>query len=129
MTIVGQQLLTEALDTYRHGQVLDDHVAATLTVVLGMPAVRDAAIRLSTGDDWQIRLWTDLVRRAEPEFTPGPAVLLAVAALQAGNGILADCAVRRTLHGDPDNRLAQLVLQLVQTGIDPCGTAALIAAI
>jgi hypothetical protein len=129
MTIVGQQLLTEALGTYRHGQVLDDHRAATLTVLLGMPAVRDAAIRLSTGDDWQIRMWTDLVRRVEPEFTPVPAVLLALAALQAGNGILADCAVRRALDADPDNRVAQLVLQLVQTGIDPYSTAALIAAI
>ena len=127
--IVGHQLITDALDTYRHGQTLDDPEAATLTVLLGMPAVRDAAIRLSTGDDWQTRMWTDLVRRAEPEFTPGPAVLLALAALQAGNGILADFAVRRALHADPDNRLAQLVLQLVQTGIDPYSTAALIAAI
>jgi hypothetical protein len=129
MTIVGQQLLTDVLDTYRHGRVLDDRRAATLTVLLGMPAVRDAAIRLSTGDDWQIRMWTDLVRRAEPEFTPGPAVLLTLAALQAGNGILADCAVRRALDADPDNRLAQLVLQLVQTGIDPYSMTALIAAI
>lgn len=128
MMIVGQELVTEALDTYRHGQTLDDHRAATLTVLLGMPTVRDAALRRSTGDDWHVRMWTDLVRRAEPEFTPGPAILLAVTALQAGNGILADYAVRRALDADPDNRLAHLILRLVQAGIDPRSMATLIAA-
>lgn len=127
MTTAAQQLVTEALDAYRHGHTLDDERAATLTVVLAIPAVRDAAIRLSTGDDWQIRIWTDLVRRAEPPFLPGPAVLLAVCALQAGNGPLADCAARRALHADPDHRLAQLLLQLVGTGMDPLSMTRLVA--
>lgn len=127
VVVAGKESVSDALSTYRNGRVLDDHRAATLTVLLGIPAVRDTAILLSSGDDWQVRMWTDLLRRAEPEFSPAPAILLAVVALQAGNGVLAQCAVNRALHADPGSRMAQLVLQLVQAGIDPHSMAALIA--
>jgi hypothetical protein len=115
----GRRAVTDALDIYRCGGVLDTDRAAALTVVLGVPSVRDFAITRTSGEPWQISMWTDLLRRAEPAFAPGPAVLLALAALQAGNGALADCAIDRALAADPHHRLAHLVREAIQIGIDP----------
>lgn len=121
----GRRTVAHALDTYRAGQVLDTDQAARLTVLLHVPAIRDFAIGRTSAEDWQISMWTDLLRRVEPTFTPGPAILLAVTALQAGNGPLAECAIRRALDVDPAHRLAILILQAIQIGIDPQAVATL----
>jgi Tfp pilus assembly protein PilF len=72
-------------------------------------------------------MWTDLVRRAEPEFAATPAVLLALSALRAGNGVLAAMAVQRALQADPVDSLAQTLADVVAAGIDPATVAALLA--
>jgi Domain of unknown function (DUF4192) len=121
----GRRTVAHALDTYRAGQVVDTDQAARLTVLLHVPAIRDFAIAHTSADDWQLSMWTDLLRRVQPPFTPGPAILLAVTSLQAGNGPLADCAIRRALDVDPDHRLANLILQAIQVGLAPQTVAAL----
>jgi hypothetical protein len=50
-------------------QPVDDEYAAMLTVLLQLPSLYDFTARRSTGERWQFEMWTDLVRRAEPEFT------------------------------------------------------------
>ena len=119
--------LTQAQHRYRARQPVDDEHAATLTVLLELPSLREFAARRTTGEAWQIQMWTDLVRRAEPEFTAAPATLLTLCALQAGNGALADIAVHRALDVDPDHRLAQLLAQAIAAGIDPDTITALLA--
>lgn len=121
----GRRTVAHALDTYRAGQVLDTDHAARLTVLLNVPAIRDFAIGRTGAEDWQISMWIDLVRRVQPPFTPGPAILLAVTALQVGNGPLAECAIRRALDVNPGHRLANLILQAIQIGIDPQAVATL----
>jgi hypothetical protein len=61
-------------------------------VLLALPAVWDAA-RTTGGQEWQIRMYSDLVRQAKPEFVTGPAILLALCALWAGNGALGRVSV------------------------------------
>ncbi len=112
---------------YRSGQPVDDEHAATLTVLLELASLREFAARHTTGEPWQISMWSDLVRRAEPEFVTVPATLLALAALQAGNGALADIAVGRALECDPDDPFARLLADALAAGIDPDTAAALLA--
>jgi hypothetical protein len=119
--------LTHAQHSYRVRQPVDDEHAATLTVLLQLPSLHDFAARHTTGEPWQIEMWSDLVRRAEPEFTAAPATLLALAAIQAGTGALADIAVHRALDADPDDRFAQLLARAIRAGIDPDTVAALLA--
>ena len=47
------------------------------------------------------RLWTDVVRRAQPGYVAAPASLLAFTAWQAGDGALANIALDRALADDP----------------------------
>jgi Domain of unknown function (DUF4192) len=60
--------LTQAQANYQAGRAVDDEPAATLTVLLDLPSLRDFAARRTSHDQWQIAMWTDLVRRAEPPF-------------------------------------------------------------
>ena len=119
--------LSQAQDSYRARRPVDDDHAATLTVLLSLPSLRDAAARRSSREPWQQEMWTDLVRRAEPPFTAGPAVLLALCALLSGDGALAGIAVSRALDSDPDDRLARLLARVIAAGIDPDTVAALLA--
>ncbi len=123
----GRQHLAHAQRSYQAQRPIDDEQAALLTVLLELSAVRDFAARHTTGDPWQIQMWTDLVRRAEPDFATAPATLLALSAMQAGNGALANVAVRRALHADPSDRLAHLLAQAIAGGIDPTTITALLA--
>jgi hypothetical protein len=127
LRLIADRYLADARAAYAAERSTSDDDAALITVLLDDPAVRDAAARYTSGDPWQIRMWTDLVRRAEPAFTAAPACLLAVCALQAGNGALAAIAVRRGLDVDPDYRLAQLLEQALVAGIDPTTITDLLA--
>jgi len=124
----GQLALAEAIRLYRQGRILADRPAAQLTVLLTLPSVRDAAVGYLTGDGWQIDMWSDLVRRAEPDFVAEPANMLTLAALLAGNGPLASLAVARALGADPDNTLARLLRQAIHAGMSPDEIAAITAA-
>jgi hypothetical protein len=118
----------EGLAIGQGGRRLEDEQAAWLCVLLKVPDVLDYALRCTTGDNWQIQLWTDLVRRAHTRLLATPAALLAVCALRAGNGALAGAAVDRALSAEPDNRLARYLHMIVAAGIAPHEIATLLAA-
>ncbi len=119
--------LRRAYERYQAGAPVDDDHAAALTVLLDLPSLRDFAARRTSRETWQIEMWTDLVRRAEPPFMAGPATLLALCALHAGRGALANVAIDRALHDDPADKFAQLLASVTATGIDPETLAALLA--
>jgi Domain of unknown function (DUF4192) len=118
--------LTQIQDSYRAGQPVDDEHAATLTVLLELPSLWEFAARRTNGEAWQIAMWSDLVRRAEPPFTAPAATLLALCALQAGHGALASMAVDRALGTDPQDRFAQVLERAIAAGIDPGTVTALL---
>jgi hypothetical protein len=130
----GRRMLAAALRRiahtrlrYRRGQPVDDEDAALVTLLLDVPGAGCVAARHTSGQPWQIAMWSDLVRRAEPAFTAMPACLLTLAALHAGQGALADIAVRRALTAQQDNRLAQALAVAVACGIDPDTLSAVMA--
>jgi hypothetical protein len=118
--------LTQIQDRYRDGQPLDDAHAATMTVLLDLPSLWEFAARRTTAEAWQIAMWSDLVRRAEPPFTAPAATVLALCALQAGHGALASMAVDRALSADPRDRFARLLQRAIAAGIDPDTVTALL---
>ena len=124
----GRAVLADAVGCYRQGTALPDEPAAQLSVLLALPSVRDGAVGSVTGEAWQLDMWSDLVRRAEPDFVAEPANLLTIAALLAGNGVLAASAVARALGADPDNTLSLLLRQVITVGISPDEVATVVAA-
>jgi len=65
------------------------------------------------------RLWTDLVRRAQPGYVAAPASLLAVTAWQEGNGALANIALDRALTDTPGYSMAVLLRDALDAGVPP----------
>jgi hypothetical protein len=127
MLAAGRTCLAQAQQCYRTGTRVDDKQAALLTLLLDAPPVREFAARHTTAAPWEIDMWVDLVRRAEPDFTAGPAIMLTLSALQAGDGTLAALAAQRALQADPVDRLAVLLAEAVAVGVDPASVTALLA--
>ena len=65
------------------------------------------------------RLWTDVVRRAQPGYVAAPAALLAFVAWQSGEGALANVALDRALADDPRYSMATLLRQVITAGAPP----------
>ncbi|MFC4149303.1 DUF4192 domain-containing protein [Micromonospora mangrovi] len=115
----GVAALRVALRRHRRGERLTDDEAAWLTVLLTRLPVRDHAWERTDGRDADISLWTDVLRRAEPELTAAPGSLLAFAAWRAGLGALAAVALERVLATHPDYSLALLLDDLLRRGVPP----------
>ncbi|WP_328468850.1 DUF4192 domain-containing protein [Actinoplanes sp. NBC_00393] len=112
-------LLHEALSTYRQHDRLPDDRAALLLTLLTVASLRDDVLEQVHGNDVDIDLWTDLTRRADPDRTAAPATLLSLAALQRGSGVLARLAIERAREADPNDSLIQTVVDAIACGIDP----------
>ncbi|MFF5295152.1 DUF4192 domain-containing protein [Paractinoplanes globisporus] len=125
MRKAGREAVREAERLARAGRSLSADEVAWLGVLLVKSIVVDYAIDRSGPEDWRLRLWTDVVRRVEPEHAPAPACLLAFAAWQAGDGSLARVAVDRALLEEPGHRLAGLLDRLLAAGIRPYSVLAL----
>ena len=65
------------------------------------------------------RLWTDLVRRAQPGYAAAPASLLAFTAWQSGDGALANIALDRALADTPGYSMALLLQEALDAGMPP----------
>jgi Domain of unknown function (DUF4192) len=116
----GQDAVAQAFDRSRHGgDPLTEDEAAWLILLLDYLPVRDFAFAHTTGVDGDVRLWTDLTRRAEPGLVRAPASLLAFAASRCGDGTLARLALDRALADDPTYSVAQLLAELLDSGISP----------
>jgi hypothetical protein len=111
-------LLDEALAAPSAGRPTAGRTAQLL-LLLDSSELLDRATATVTGDDQHIRALVDLVRRADDTCVAGPAVLLCLAALQAGNGPLAQIAVGRARTADPHHGLAETLEGIVRLGIEP----------
>lgn len=117
----GKRAVQEAIAAYRAGSAVTDDQLAWLAVSLTDLRVRDDAwARMDPGHSQaHLRLWTDVMRRAEPALVPAPAALLAYVAWQSGNGTLAGMAIDRALAADPGYSLALLLADVIAAGIPP----------
>ena len=100
---------------------LNDLTVAMATIALTHLRVRDDAWARMDPEhkDAHIRLWTDVVRRAQPGYVAAPAALLAFVAWQSGNGALANVALDRALADDPRYSMALLLRQVITAGAPP----------
>ena len=118
----GRQAVRDAIASYRDGgQITDDDQLAWLTVVLADLRVRDDAWARMDPEHRtaHLRLWTDVVRRAQQPYVPAPASLLAFTAWQSGDGALANIAIERALAADPGYSMALLLAEAVESGLPP----------
>lgn len=115
----GEAAVRAAIERYRSGGALTDDEVAELTVLLRSVPVRDRAWREITEPEPHVRLWADVLRRAEPDLAAPPASLLAFAAWRAGDGALAAVAVERALACDPGYSLARLLADILRAGTPP----------
>jgi hypothetical protein len=118
----GLSSVQAAISTYRGGGQLTSHDdLAWLSLVLADLRVRDDAwARMEVlHHAAHQRLWTDLTRRACPQYRPAPASLLAFTAWQSGDGALAGLAVQRALDADPGYSMALLLADFLDRGLPP----------
>ncbi|MDG4795406.1 DUF4192 domain-containing protein [Micromonospora sp. WMMD1082] len=113
----GIEAVQQAYDSAARGETLSDGAVAWLTVVLMVPEIRDHAWITCDGSDTQRGLWIDVTRRAMPATSAAPACLLAITAYLGGDGALANIAVDRALHADPDYHLAHLLGHALRSGV------------
>jgi Domain of unknown function (DUF4192) len=118
----GLAAVHAAISTYRDGSAITSPIRhAWLALVLMRLRIRDDAwARMDPAHhrDHQ-RLWTDLVRRAQPGYVAAPATLLAVSAWQSGDGALANLALDRALADDPGYPMALLIRDALTAGAPP----------
>jgi hypothetical protein len=103
------------------GRFTTDYEIARITVALRDLRVRDDAwARMDPARaDAHLRLWIDVLRRAQPGHVAAPAALLAFVAWQTGDGALANVALDRALADDPSYSMALLLRQVIGAGVPP----------
>jgi hypothetical protein len=115
----GRTAVRGAFRRHRAGGRLGDDEVAWLAVLLEHLPVRDYAWERIGDDPWQVALWTDVVRRVEPEHVPPAACLLAFAAWRTGQGALAAVAVDRARSHDPEYSMARLLDDVLHYALAP----------
>jgi hypothetical protein len=119
LSLAGREAVDTAFARCERGENLTDDEVAWLAVLLTSVPVRDHAWVRMDADERQVRLWTDVLRRVDPELAAAPAGLLSFAAWQAGHGVLAVAAVERALHCEPDYTMALLMEQVLDQCLSP----------
>jgi len=119
LAAAGEAAVRSAITRCRAGDRLSDDEVAWLTMLLATVQVRDIAWQSIDEPGSHMALWTEVVRRAEPDLVAGPASLLAFAAWRAGQGALAAVAVDRALRADPGYALALLIDEALRNALPP----------
>jgi hypothetical protein len=117
----GVQRIVAALDRVQGGEALTTETVAWLGVHLTAKPVRDMAMTYirQYGPETHVRLWTEVIRKVQPEFAAAPATLLAFAAMCRGDGSLANIALERALSASSRYTLALLLLEGLRVGLPP----------
>ena len=118
----GLAAVGQMITRYRGGgRFTSDYEIARITVALRDLRVRDDAwARMDpTHADAHLRLWIDVVRRAQPGHVAAPAALLAFVAWQSGDGALANVALDRAVADEPRYSMALLLRQVISAGAPP----------
>ncbi|MEV4705332.1 DUF4192 domain-containing protein [Actinoplanes sp. NPDC049316] len=115
----GRAAIRHAERTARAGERLTDDEIAWLGHLMTSVQVRDYAWIRSGTADWEISLWSDVVRRVDPLRVPAPASLLAFIAWRAGMGALATIAVERALDADGAYSMAQTMIATLHAAVPP----------
>jgi Domain of unknown function (DUF4192) len=118
----GLTVIRAAIGLYRDGgQVIPAIGFAWLALMLKQLRIRDDAwARMDPAHRAaHQRLWTGVVRRAQPGYVAAPASLLAFTAWQDGNGALANLALDRALADQPDYSMALLLRDTLDAGTPP----------
>jgi len=118
----GLAAVSGMIGTYRAGGRYSGYYQiAWLAVALTDLRVRDDAwARMDPGHRAaHLRMWTDVVRHAQPGYIAAPASLLAFVAWQDGNGVLANLALDRALSDTPGYSMATLLRQVITAGAPP----------
>jgi hypothetical protein len=114
--------LDEAVADAAAGRLLlDDARVVALARALAVPAVRDEAMRRSIGRRAPAAedLWLALVRETPDPEAAEPAALLAISALQRGDGVLANVALDRAERAWPGHRLTRTLRDVAAAGLPP----------
>jgi hypothetical protein len=103
-----------------YGSALGDDDVAWVGLLLVNVAVRDYAWeRVSEDLALHVGLWTEVVRRVEPELVAAPATLLAFAAWRNGGGAIASIALERAIEADPTYAMAIYLGAAFDRGLSP----------
>jgi hypothetical protein len=118
----GRAAVDDAVHRQRAGVRLTDGEVARVSVALADPSVRRHAWESVGGDlGTHVCLWSEIVRRCDPEFVVAPATLLAFAAWRAGEGAIASIALSRALAADPTDPVAAALAEVLAGGLAPVG--------
>ncbi|MFI5065684.1 MAG: DUF4192 domain-containing protein [Streptosporangiales bacterium] len=115
----GLTAIRAAIGLYRGGESVKPAIGfAWLALMLTQLRIRDDAwARMDPSHRAaHQRLWTDLVRHAQPGYLAAPACLLAFTAWQGGDGALANIALDRALDDTPDYSMALLLRDILAAG-------------
>jgi len=115
----GKAAVDHALILGEAGDRLPDDTVAWLSVLIADIGVRDHAWARSDHEPWQLDLWLDLTRRAEPVLATPFATLLGWCAWRQGDGTLAVSALERANRIDPTYEMARLLLAAVYDAQPP----------
>jgi hypothetical protein len=115
----GRKAVQAAERCYSTGGRLTDDDAAWLGVLLLHTPVRDYAWARASTQEWELALWSDLMRRTEPRYRAAPASLLAFVAWRMGLGPVANIAVEQALDQKPNHPLAKLMDAALVLGLAP----------
>ncbi|MET3960292.1 hypothetical protein ABIE44_000226 [Marmoricola sp. OAE513] len=113
-----QEVLAELADS-RSPVTADE--AGKLLILLSFDALREVAwsqLHRQNAEGY-VELLRGLLRRAPEELRPGVGGLLGLAAWLAGDGALAWCALDRCLAVDPEDKLAEHVVALLESAVPP----------
>jgi hypothetical protein len=125
----GRRAVDNALARFGDGAPLDGDEVAWLALLLTDPLVRDYAWRRVDGDvQLNLDLWSEIVRRVDPELAAAPATLLAFTAWRLGEGALASIALDRARDADATYPLARLLGAAIHEGVPPTRWRELITA-
>ncbi|MFF5085439.1 DUF4192 domain-containing protein [Actinoplanes sp. NPDC000266] len=107
-------LLVRVMREARAGLPLSDVDAARLAVALLDPSLQKRAWMATRDELWHRNLWVEMVRRVDQAHLAAPASLLAWAAWQRGERLLATLAARRASDLAPDNDLSVMITRLLR---------------